>query len=150
MKTFKLMFTMLFAFVTFQSVNAQSDKLSRVKDARDSTTLVQYVCPMHPDMTSDKPGKCAKCGMNLNLSKKEQMKADVVKYTCPMHPEIVSDSPGKCSKCGMNLNLSKKEQMKMEVVNGYKCPMHPEITSDKPGKCTKCGMALTEIKAKKG
>ncbi len=26
-----------------------------------------YKCPMHPDVTSDKPGKCPKCGMNLKL-----------------------------------------------------------------------------------
>ena len=25
----------------------------------------QYTCPMHPDVCSDKPGKCPKCGMNL-------------------------------------------------------------------------------------
>ena len=24
-----------------------------------------YVCPMHPEVTSDKPGKCPKCGMTL-------------------------------------------------------------------------------------
>lgn len=24
-----------------------------------------YSCPMHPEVTSDKPGKCPKCGMNL-------------------------------------------------------------------------------------
>src|SRR5260221_12092436 len=24
-----------------------------------------YACPMHPDVTSDKPGKCSKCGMEL-------------------------------------------------------------------------------------
>lgn len=24
-----------------------------------------YVCPMHPDVTSDKPVKCSKCGMKL-------------------------------------------------------------------------------------
>ncbi len=141
---------MIFAFVICQSVNAQSNKLNHLKDVKDSITLVQYVCPMHPDVTSDKPGKCSKCGMYLNLSKKEQMKADAVKYTCPMHPEIVSDKPGKCSKCGMNLNLSKKEQMKQQVVNGYVCTMHPEVTSNKPGKCSKYGMILTQINTKKG
>jgi hypothetical protein len=24
-----------------------------------------YTCPMHPEVTSDKPGKCPKCGMTL-------------------------------------------------------------------------------------
>jgi len=24
-----------------------------------------YTCPMHPDVKSDKPGKCPKCGMAL-------------------------------------------------------------------------------------
>lgn len=26
---------------------------------------VQYTCPMHPEVISNKPGKCPKCGMNL-------------------------------------------------------------------------------------
>ena len=25
----------------------------------------QYTCPMHPEVVSDKPGQCSKCGMNL-------------------------------------------------------------------------------------
>lgn len=24
-----------------------------------------YKCPMHPEITSDQPGKCSKCGMDL-------------------------------------------------------------------------------------
>lgn len=139
---------MLFALAIIQSAQAQSNKSDRIKNTTNATKLVTYSCPMHPEETSDKPGKCAKCGMALHLSKKELMKAGVVKYICIMHPEVSSDQPGKCSKCGMNLNLSKKEQMKLEVMNGYKCPMHPDVTSDKPGKCSKCGMALTEIKSK--
>lgn len=30
-----------------------------------ATAAALYVCPMHPDVTSDKPGKCSKCGMDL-------------------------------------------------------------------------------------
>jgi hypothetical protein len=146
MKTLQILCAILFAFVINTSVHAQSNKSDHLKDNKDPVTLVQYVCPMHANVTSDKPGKCSKCGMNL--SKKEQLKMETVKYTCSMHPEITSDNPGQCSKCGMNLSLSKKEQMKSEVMNGYTCPMHADVTSDKPGKCSKCGMALTVAKTK--
>ena len=30
-----------------------------------STQKAVYVCPMHSDVVSDKPGKCPKCGMDL-------------------------------------------------------------------------------------
>ncbi|MCE5300286.1 MAG: hypothetical protein LLG37_05365 [Spirochaetia bacterium] len=30
---------------------------------------VQYTCPMHPEVISDKPGKCPKCGMDLVVKK---------------------------------------------------------------------------------
>lgn len=31
----------------------------------------KYVCPMHPDVIYDKPGKCPKCGMRLLPVKNE-------------------------------------------------------------------------------
>jgi hypothetical protein len=34
-----------------------------------TTTNVIYTCPMHPEVTSDKPGKCPKCGMDLVIKK---------------------------------------------------------------------------------
>jgi len=27
--------------------------------------VVQYTCPMHPDVVQEKPGDCPKCGMKL-------------------------------------------------------------------------------------
>ena len=33
--------------------------------ASQETAGAQYVCPMHPTVTSDKPDKCPKCGMKL-------------------------------------------------------------------------------------
>ena len=135
----------ILSFVFLMSVtvlNAQ-EKAGK-KDTTVHVSLYSYACSMHPNFISNKPGKCPQCGMDMNLSSKEQMKRKVTKtYTCPVDAGVVSTQPGKCPKCGKNLNLSKKEQMKAEVVKLYTCPMHPDVTSDKPGKCPKCGMELT-------
>lgn len=32
----------------------------------------QYTCPMHPEVLSDKPGACPKCGMNLEKVEKHE------------------------------------------------------------------------------
>ncbi|MEN8179844.1 MAG: efflux RND transporter periplasmic adaptor subunit [Pseudomonadota bacterium] len=76
-----------------------------------------YVCPMHPDEVSDKPGKCSQCGMFLVKQEagapdrtampmadmSHQHEHQEARYVCPMHPDEVSDKPGKCSQCGMFL-----------------------------------------------
>ena len=62
----------------------------------------RYVCPMDPEVVSDRPASCPKCGMALE-PEVPTAPATRVEYTCPMHPEVVSDRPGNCPKCGMAL-----------------------------------------------
>ena len=59
---------------------------------------VVYVCPMHPEVVSEEPGSCPKCGMKLLAQAAEE-----TTYVCPMHPEVTSDKPDRCPKCGMKL-----------------------------------------------
>lgn len=108
-----------------------------------------YHCPMHPTITSDKPGDCPVCGMRLVPIEKGGTAPAGAKsaeqktiYHCPMHPTVTSDKPGDCPICGMRLvpmepsekpataaatELPKKKTM-------YRSTMNPNEISDKPGK----------------
>jgi hypothetical protein len=55
-------------------MNGKMGKCSMMNKATKKTTekkvekkdkSVTYTCPIHSDVTSDKPGKCSKCGMAL-------------------------------------------------------------------------------------
>ena len=69
--------------------------------AKASAKKTVYVCPMHGDVVSLKPGKCSKCKMAL------VKKSVAALYTCKMHPEVLSLKPGKCPKCHMALTKKK-------------------------------------------
>ena len=94
-----------------------------------------YTCPMHPEVVSDKPGKCPKCGMFLEAAKPgapadapkptpppppAKSQAAGAKYHCPMHPTYVSDRPGECPICGMNLvPIQEVGEMKGKGIPGH-------------------------------
>lgn len=60
-----------------------------------------YTCPMHPEVQSDRPGSCPKCGMALESVL--PLPPAQAEWVCPMHPQIVRDRPGTCPICGMAL-----------------------------------------------
>lgn len=59
-----LVMGLLFAGSSFNYTNAMSPKKTSMK--QDS---VKYTCPMHPEVVMNKPGKCPKCGMALEVKK---------------------------------------------------------------------------------
>ena len=62
----------------------------------------RWICPMDPEVESEGPGACPKCGMALEPAM-PAAPATKTEWTCPMHPEIVRDEPGACPICGMAL-----------------------------------------------
>ena len=43
----------------------QKKEIQTVKQDSVQQAGAAYACPMHPEVTSDKPGQCSKCGMDL-------------------------------------------------------------------------------------
>ncbi len=94
-----------------------STKTMAGQGARSDTTVKakpgQYTCPMDPEVVSDEPSKCPKCGMNLELVSKPETNAGdgatsgakAGQYSCPMDPQVVAEKPGACPICGMTLLL---------------------------------------------
>jgi len=104
-----------------QHGDMKHDEHAEDTTAASEKTSVEYACPMHPEVKSDKQGKCPKCGMELVESKD---KKDADTYSCPMHPEMKSDKPGKCPKCGMDLVEAKeKKEAKEEAAPSMKKKM---------------------------
>ena len=103
----KLIVLMIF-FAGMSTLFAQNGKGKIPESKSDTTALSLYTCPMHPEVITDKAGKCPKCGMDLVKKKVYRI------YTCVLHPDVVSDKPGKCPKCGMDL-VEKKSAPKSKT-----------------------------------
>ncbi len=55
-----------FVLLGVLSLNSCGSSSSKEKQpAPAETAKVQYTCPMHAEVVSDKPGDCPKCGMAL-------------------------------------------------------------------------------------
>ena len=79
MKKLLLAFTLLLAATTFSFAQMKtSSTLMHSKMAHK-----KYTCTMHPEVVSNKPGKCSKCGMKLvamkGKPKKMEKKMDEMK-----------------------------------------------------------------------
>ncbi|MDP3786800.1 MAG: efflux RND transporter periplasmic adaptor subunit [Candidatus Omnitrophota bacterium] len=117
----------------FRKHTAESGSQDLAKDV--------YFCPMHPDFTSDKPGSCAICGMNLvkKETQERKPKADkknILYYRNPMNPEATSPVPMKDSM-GMDYVPVYEEEAGGEATGVYIAPEKQQligVTKEKVGK----------------
>jgi Cu(I)/Ag(I) efflux system membrane fusion protein len=61
----------------------------------DTHAHATYVCPMHPSITSDRPGECPICGMQLVLASQPSAERTILFYRSPMDPKQTSHTPMK-------------------------------------------------------
>ena len=71
MKKTIIAFVILFAGAT---TFAQT-KPDTTKQQKHAIKAQKYTCTMHPEVVTDKPGKCPKCGMTLVAVKKKAAKS---------------------------------------------------------------------------
>ena len=65
MKIKFLLATLAFGGILFLSACNNSTPKKEQKQTVTQPAKVEYTCEMHPEVISDKPGKCPKCGMDL-------------------------------------------------------------------------------------
>ncbi|MEW8281866.1 MAG: heavy metal-binding domain-containing protein, partial [Candidatus Thiodiazotropha taylori] len=114
-----------------QAMDTTIEGLSDADKASTPTTIL-YSCPMHPNETSDKPGRCSICGMHL------------VAQTDTNHSghDHQSMSHMDHSEHDHHQAMDHADHEHEDHQTTYACPMHPNETSDKPGRCSICGMHL--------
>lgn len=106
----------------------------------------QYVCPMHPEVTSHGPGDCPRCGMSLvpaTRSGTGEHAPRVHDHSAPHGPSHTTSHAGEATghvgaapAPPASTGSSAPGQVR------YTCPMHPQIIRDRPGRCPICGMHL--------
>jgi len=75
MKKVTLMaFTILLSIATAFASNSTILASDTTKTKKVKPAKVQYTCPMHADVLSDKPGKCTEPNCGMTLVKKEPAK----------------------------------------------------------------------------
>ncbi len=69
MKKSFLTFSAILIVVFFIASCNGTTSTTETKTNSTDSVKVAYTCPMHPEVTSDKPGSCPECGMDLTEKK---------------------------------------------------------------------------------
>jgi hypothetical protein len=65
------------------AAEANNAQPKSIKAASSDQKAATYVCPMHSEVTSDKPGKCPECGMFLEKKSTAPAKKATAKKSEP-------------------------------------------------------------------
>ncbi len=56
----------LAAFISCKG-NENNQQTGSTDSSKTEAVKTEYTCPMHPEVVSDKSGKCPQCGMDLEV-----------------------------------------------------------------------------------
>jgi Cu(I)/Ag(I) efflux system membrane fusion protein len=96
----------------------------------------KYICPMHPQVVSDRPGECPICHMDLVPAPE----------VAPSSSAAATPPPASASA---SASAAPSAAPTASAAHGYTCPMHPDVHTDGPGRCPFCGMDLVPVPERK-
>jgi hypothetical protein len=76
----KVIFIILILLSTQILLAQTENKVIKGKTVPEPTVQARYTCPLHPEVSSDKPGICGKCGMELAKKKMDKKQKKVKAY----------------------------------------------------------------------
>jgi hypothetical protein len=129
-------------------------------------THARFVCPMHADVTSTRPGNCPQCGMRLvaratqggqkttvrrkrgvnNRRRTVRAAPSTTQPTSSTTQEVASPDASPRSWDKLSTTERVREMERLAPTYEYTCMMHPEVRQAQEGICPKCGMTLMSVK----
>jgi hypothetical protein len=118
-----------------------------------------YVCPMHAEVTSSKPGTCSRCGMDLvarraaaksqwrsQVRRRQRGRGRVRRNTSAQTGTVATRPAPPRSFAELSTAERMKELERLAPTYEYTCVMHRDVRQAQEGSCPKCGMPLTSVK----
>jgi CopA family copper-resistance protein len=123
MKTIFLIVALIsiYALASAQEMTGMKMPMKK-KETTQQTQKVTYTCPMHPEVHSDKPGNCPKCGMKLIKENLKQKTHTAMQKDNKM--KMPNDTPKEDMK-GMEMDGDTTHR-KMMNMDGMQMNMSPE------------------------
>jgi Cu(I)/Ag(I) efflux system membrane fusion protein len=107
----------------------------------------KYICPMHPQVVSDRPGECPICHMDLVPA--PEVSGATSASAAPTATASASASAPAPSAAPHHHAAppatASADAGSPAAPRGYTCPMHPDVHTDAPGRCPYCGMDLVAV-----
>jgi hypothetical protein len=101
---------------------------------KQAAQQASYTCPMHPEVTSDKPGECPKCGMSLVKTERSENTALRDKIT--RAKSLVKEVKDELIQSG-NYNCCINDPCNVCAMEHQSCDCHEDLKANKPV-CNEC------------
>lgn len=96
-----------------------------------TTTREIYVCPMHPEVQSENPGRCPKCGMSLERKKTK----------IPLRKNVKSKMEQSAASKGKDMQLKSSGEMNYDTLS---VPVFTGTIDLHPGKTVRYDLFITD------